>query len=149
MKKEKTQKQEPKQHKIDFRNEGIADVQFSSGMVKLSGFYRVRLTWQKCLLAVALGAFFSIATLFFIQNTGLYSGGSTAIFQGLARLVNTVMNVQEYGETITRIVYNLMFWGIYLLFNVGLLLFYMKTMNKEFVYLSAIYVCTSKVLGIC
>ena len=149
MKKEKTQKQEPKQHKIDFRNEGIADVQFSSGMVNLSGIYRVRLTWQKCLLAVALGAFFSIATLFFIQNTGLYSGGSTAIFQGLARLVNTVMNVQEYGETITRIVYNLMFWGIYLLFNVGLLLFYMKTMNKEFVYLSAIYVCTSQVLGIC
>ena len=44
MKKEKKVKVNTKQEVIDFRNEGIADVQFSSGMVKLSGFYRIHLT---------------------------------------------------------------------------------------------------------
>ena len=148
MKKDKVAKANTKQEEIDFRNEGIADVQFSSGMVKMSGLYRVHLTWQKCLLAAALGLFFSIATIFFIQNTGLYSGGSTAICQGIARVVNTVLKVNNTNKTLVLLVYNLLFWGLYLFFNVFLLIFYIKTMNKEFVYLSAIYICVSQLTGI-
>ena len=29
---------------IDFKNAGIAEVQFSSGMIRLSGLYRIHLT---------------------------------------------------------------------------------------------------------
>ena len=40
----KIKEKQPHHAKVDFRTEGVADVQFSSGMVKLSGFYRVHLT---------------------------------------------------------------------------------------------------------
>ena len=150
-------KAEAKHEVIDFKNEGIADVQFSSSIVKMSSFYRVRLTWQKVLIAIALGLLFSIATLFFMQNTGLYSGGSTAVCQGIARLVHTVMQVANKPASMSidtwnfliLLVYNLLFWGLYLLFNVFLVIFFSRTMNKEFVYLSAIYICVSQVTGIC
>ena len=82
--------------KIDFRNAGIADVQFSSGIVKLGGLYRVRLSWQKCLIAAALGLLLAVATLFFLKNTGLYSAGAIALCQGIARIVNTAMNIKGY-----------------------------------------------------
>ena len=157
MEKIKASKVLEKQETIDFKNAGIADVQFSSGMVKMAGFYRIHLTWQKCLVAVCLGLLFSLATVFFIQNTGLYSGGSTAVCQGIARLVHTAMDISVKPESMSEetwkflilLVYNLLFWCLYLLFNLGLLLFYIKTMNREFIYLSAIYICVSQLTGIC
>ena len=46
------------------------------------------------------------------------------------------------------LVYNLLFWGLYLVFHLGLVIFYSFKMNKEFVYLSAIYICVSQLTGI-
>ena len=39
----KKNKKANQQITIDFKNAGIADVQFSSGMIRLSAFYRVHL----------------------------------------------------------------------------------------------------------
>ncbi|MCF0227637.1 MAG: YitT family protein [Malacoplasma sp.] len=133
---------------IDFKNAGIADVQFSSGIVKLGGLYRVRLPWQKCLIATALGLLLAVATLFFLKNTGLYSAGAIAFCQGIARIVNTFMDIHGYDPEVVKIVYNILFWGIYLVFNIVLLVFFIYKMNKEFVYLSAIFICVSQVSGI-
>ena len=144
----KKNKKANQQITIDFKNAGIADVQFSSGMIRLSAFYRVHLPWQKCLMAAALGVLLAFDTLFFMKNTGFYSGGAVALCQGIARLINTVMSVENCNVDLTAIIYNILFWGLYLLFNIGLIIFFSFTMNKEFVYLSAIFICVTQVLGL-
>ena len=61
------------------------DVQFSTGLVKLSRFYNVASNFKKYLIAFIVGAFMGIATLLLVEIVGLYSGGTAALFQGVSR----------------------------------------------------------------
>jgi hypothetical protein len=88
--------------KISFGRNGEysnVDVQFSTGLVKLSRFYNVTSNAKKYLIAFVVGIFMGIATLLLVEVTGLYSGGTAALFQGIARLfyVLIVDNVQNTG----------------------------------------------------
>ena len=63
------------------------DVQFKTGLVKLSLFYSITNFKTKCLIALLMGLFMSIFTTFLVEITGLYSSGVTAFFQGIARMI--------------------------------------------------------------
>ncbi|MBQ6954724.1 MAG: YitT family protein [Mycoplasma sp.] len=138
--------------KISFGRNGEysnVDVQFSTGLVKLSRFYNVTSNAKKYLIAFVVGIFMGIATLLLVEITGLYSGGTAALFQGIARLfyVLIVDNVQNTGAIWIGFVYNIMFWGMYLLFNLVLFSVLFKKLNRQCIIISCIYLITTQIVG--
>lgn len=90
-----------------------------------------------------------IATLLLVEITGLYSGGTAALFQGIARLfyVLIVDNVNDTSAVWIGFVYNIMFWGMYLLFNLVLFAMLFKKMNRQCIIISFIYLITAQIVG--
>ena len=139
-------------NKISFGRNGDysnVDVQFSTGLVKLSKFYNVTSNAKKYLIASIVGIFMGIGTLLLVEVTGLYSGGTAALFQGIARLfyVLIVKNVENTGAVWIDFVYNIMFWGMYLLFNLLLFSILFKRLNRQCIIISFIYLITTQVVG--
>jgi len=65
----------------------------------------------------------SFVTVILVENTGLYSGGITALFQGIARISYAAMDKNHVNPELADIIYNLLFWGLYLLINIPLFFF--------------------------
>jgi hypothetical protein len=56
-----------------------------------------------------LGVIYSLATTIFVKNTSLYTGGTSAFFFGIARLVQTYLDTKGVDEQTVSIVYNGLF----------------------------------------
>lgn len=125
------------------------DVQFSTGLVKLSRFYNVASNSKKYLIAFIVGAFMGIATLLLVEIVGLYSGGTAALFQGVARFayVLIVDRIQDTTAVWIDYVYNIMFWGMYLLFNLVLFTVLFKKVNRQCIIISFIYLISAQLFG--
>jgi hypothetical protein len=61
------------------------------------------------LVAIALGLVVSFFTTLFIKNTSLYTGGTSAFFYGIARVVRTALEIKGTSESTTNVVYNGLF----------------------------------------
>jgi uncharacterized membrane-anchored protein YitT (DUF2179 family) len=109
----------------------------------------------KYFVIVILGILMSLAGNFFVKATGLYTGGTSACFQGLARLVYTII-LKGYGgydtansaqKEMATIVYNILFWFVYVLFNIPLTIFAYKKLNKRFASLTIVYLVIGQGMG--
>lgn len=125
---------------VDFSTRSTKDYTFKTSVVRFSGLYNKIKFWQKCIIAFSLGALLAFLSLIFIKNTGLYSGGSTAFFQGIARLI--------FSITKNEALYNVLFWGLYLAFNIPILIFSWFKLGREFTILSGIALVTMQLLGL-
>lgn len=139
---------------IDFKRSSTHDVQFSSSIIKLSRFYTIDQYWKKLLIVILLGCILSVATLFLVENPGLYSGGIGSFFQGLARMISLLVNGTKDQPVIEHsfletLIYNCFFWGMYLLFNLSLLFFLSFSMNKKFLGLSLAFILSAQLVGFC
>jgi uncharacterized membrane-anchored protein YitT (DUF2179 family) len=105
---------------------------------------------MKYLIAIVLGLVMSIATVILVEVTGLYTGGFGACFQGVARLVYASMMKHSTGahaEYIAQVVYNALFWGLYVCLNVPLTIFAYKKINKSFAKISITYLLVLQGMG--
>ncbi len=119
-----------------------------SGFVKFSRYFIKRNSKRRYLLAMLLGILVSLVTVFLIQNSGLYSSGISGIFQGVARIVQAALIKGSTPSDVVNIVYNILFWGLYLVANIPLIIFAYYKISKEFTYLTIIYVVSNQVFGI-
>ncbi len=131
-----------------FTGRSTSKVKFNTNLVKFTNFYAVKHDWFKYLIAILAGFIMSIATIFLVEVTGLYIGGTTSFFQGLARMFFSLIKVfGNVSEDLLPIIYNLMFWGFYLVVNIPLLIFAYKKLSKRFALISAAYLITMQICG--
>ncbi len=130
-----------------FQNSDGETVRFHSTIVKFSQLYKTQNKWIRYLLAVSMGIVAGIFALFFIQNTGLYQPGLGGALQGVARLVQTEMLESGSAAGISETVYNVLFWGLYLIANIPLCIFAYYKINKQFAYLTILFIIGAQVTG--
>lgn len=125
---------------------------FRSGVLRFSSFYSLQSIKTRYILIVVLAILFGFFTVLLVQSTGLYTGGFGACFQGIARLVYAAIMKKDVDDhknkMIARIVYNALFWGLYLLLNVPLLIFAYKKIGKTFAKLSLVFVFVAQISGL-
>ncbi len=125
----------------------IKRVELRGGNVKFLKLYTKTNFYFRWACAGLLGVIMSFIVLLVVESTGLYTGGVTALFQGVARLANVIMYEAGVDATTTSIVYNVLFWGLYLTFNFPLLIFAYKKLSKEFAIITGTYLFCMQVLG--
>jgi uncharacterized membrane-anchored protein YitT (DUF2179 family) len=87
-----------------------------------------------------------VLVLFLLQNTGLYSPGLTAITQGISRLIYVLVKSRMSDGT-ARLIYNVLFWGLYFLMNVPLFIFGYHKIGKTFSLLTIVFVIFNTATG--
>lgn len=97
-------------------------------------------------MAIIAGLLMSFASIICVQNTGVYISGTSGIFQGIARIVKTVLKKENVNDSTINLIYQLFFYGLYLITNVPLIIFSYKKMGKKFTILSSIVVILSNVI---
>ncbi|MDR0986046.1 MAG: DUF2179 domain-containing protein [Mycoplasmataceae bacterium] len=138
-----------KQDLKNFACRSFSVKKFNSGVVRFSRLYSLNKTWMKYLVAAIVGLIMSIATVLLVEVTGLYTGGFGAFLQGVARLTysgisNSVLKDNPY---IAQIIFNAMFWGLYLLLNIPLSIFAFRKISHQFVGLSLTYLIVLQGMG--
>lgn len=134
-----------KNRKFTSREVAIANI--DKQVVWFSGLYRIKKNWLKLLIAALLGIFLGTVSAVLIQSTGLYTGGLGAFFQGVARVVNTKLTMDKLDASTTRVVYNAMFWGMYVLVNVPLTIFAYKKVGRFFALQSITFLVCMQAWG--
>jgi uncharacterized membrane-anchored protein YitT (DUF2179 family) len=101
------------------------------------------------LIAIIIGIVMGAATQFLVKNTGLYNSGLSAITQGIARISNTLSQKSDNPaiQANATIIFNALFWGIYVLFNVPLFIFALKKIGKTFANLTIVFIVVTNLLG--
>jgi uncharacterized membrane-anchored protein YitT (DUF2179 family) len=100
------------------------------------------------LICVLIGLILSFSVVIFVQSTGLYTGGFGALFQGIARLTFLLLSLHNSSHAeMNAIIYNILFYGLYLALNVPLAIFAYKKIGKQFAKLSITFVITTQVMG--
>jgi len=90
-----------------------------------------------------------VVILFFLQNTGLYNTGLSAIVQGTARLVQTVLKLNGVDATTVATIYNILFWCLYFVLNIPLFIFGYFKIGKTFTLLTVVFAATNSLTGFC
>lgn len=101
-------------------------------------------------IACIVGLIMSLVSVIFVQNTGVVITGMSGIFQGIARISRVLLIKNGIGDSINdptiNMIYNLMFYGMYLLVNIPLIIFSYKKIGKNFTIISTIPVVISNVI---
>jgi len=120
-------------------------------LLKFAKFYQDTKLWQKILISFGIGLIMSIVSVLFAESTGLYVGGLSSFFQGTARFTRSTLlayQSQNHLSTSTiNLIYTLLFWGQYLVVNVGLFFLAWRKIGHEFAILSLVYIVTLQAMG--
>jgi len=141
-----------------FTNRPIEERKFNSGIVKFSKLYNINNFWVKLVIAALLGIFMGTSTALLVEGSGLYTGGTGAFFQGIARLVKTLIIKGANSDVISSAssivapvyaewVYQAIFWGLYLIMNIPLTIFAFKKIGKNFAIISIVFLAFNQLTG--
>ena len=123
----------------------IEKKEFKSSLLKLMKPYSTTKKRIIFPLIILLGLVSAIATLFFVQNTGLFSMGVTGVLQGIAKIARAgLSNNPELALTI----YNILFWLLYFILNIPLFIFAYFKISKKFALLTLLYVFATQIFGL-
>ncbi|MGL4951488.1 MAG: YitT family protein [Mycoplasma sp.] len=129
------------------RNKNFEIVNFKSNIVKFSFLFMKKGFRKQLALLIMLALTMSVASVFLVQNTGLYSAGIGGVFQGIARIAETIMIKSNVDHNTVVGVYNSIFWGTYFLANIPLLIFSYKKISKQFAYMTIVYILFNQLFG--
>lgn len=121
--------------------------EFKSSLIKMMRPYSTTKKRIIFPLIICLGLVSAIATLFFVQNTGLFSMGVTGILQGIAKISQS--SLINKNPSAAETVYNILFWLLYFVFNIPLFIFAYLKISKKFALLTIMYVCATQIFGLC
>lgn len=131
-----------------FTQRGFSQKKFHTGALKFKRLYNPKFRYSRYVIAAVIGIVMSFFSVLLVQSTGLYTGGFGAICQGIARLVYASLNINEVSSNETRlIIYNVLFWGLYLAINIPLIVFAYFKINKQFAILSVVYLVSMQGMG--
>lgn len=142
------QKAQKNQAETPIISKQIEQAVFKSSIVKFSKLYSSKNKKLRYLLVVLIGILLSLSTLFMVQNSGLYSGGLSGLFQGLARISQaTTLKISNNIEA-ANTVYNVLFWGLYFICNIPLLYLAYKKINRELCILTTLFITSTQITGL-
>jgi hypothetical protein len=119
-----------------------------SSLLRFNFFYKITSLKIKVICAATIGLITALISVIFVQSTGLYTGGTSAFFQGFARMIYTILEINiPSSHDGNIVVFNVIYWFLYLLMNVFLGWFAYKKIGKEFAIISFVYILTTQVLG--
>lgn len=127
-------------------------VRLTTQILRFTILYGPKKIWQKIAIIVTCALFQGFLTILLIQNTGLYNFGISSITQGLARItfVSLTFNSNNgLSPTIVNLIYQLVFWVLYLIINIPLIIFSWLKVGRRFTYLTIIYLVVTNVFGFC
>lgn len=133
---------------IKASSNNIEVVNFKSKLVKFSAILTNRSFRFKLLIIFLTAMVTGFLTLLLVKNSGLYSLGINGVFQGIAKIVKTSMNMQDANPNTIELIYNLIYWISNVLFNIPLAFFAYKKISKRFAYLTIIYIVFSQMFGL-
>ena len=133
-----------KKQKLDVQVQGNnIRVKITNSILKFSPIYKTNKIKIQISWVLFLGLLSAVFGVFLIQNTGLYHTGLNAIAAGFARFFYYLVFEQTKNQTRSFIIFNFLFWGLYLLLNVPLIVFSALKIGKKFTILSSIYILTA------
>ncbi|MDE7221659.1 MAG: YitT family protein, partial [Ureaplasma sp.] len=122
------------------------NIKYSAKTIRFGWLYKIDKLWMKILLVCLLGTVVSITTWLFVQYTGVYTPGISGIIQGIAKIIR--IQISNTGNTTTaNIVYNVIFWGLYVLINIPLIIFAYYKIGKKFAILTLFFIISSQLVG--
>ncbi|MGL4616783.1 MAG: YitT family protein [Mycoplasmoidaceae bacterium] len=104
--------------------------------------------WWRYTIAVIVGILSALASIFLVRNMGLYTFGLSGIFQGVARIVKVTSSKYITDPQTIENIYNIIFYGLYLLANIPLIIFSYFKLGKRFTHLSTIVIVLGNVIPI-
>lgn len=84
-------------------------IRLHAASVFFAGMYDEKRITMRYLVAFFSSIVYSVVTFFFVDLTGLYSTGTSGLFQGLARLISTSLSVHGLSESVSNDVYQGLF----------------------------------------
>jgi len=127
----------------------VVNYNYKTNLIKFKKLYNIKSFKVKLLIAIIIGLLYSLATTVFVKNTSLYTGGTSSFFFGVARLTQTILDINNVNGEITKLVYNSLFWGLYLLMNIPLFFLAYKKISKTFAWISIAFLLTNQLSGFC
>lgn len=143
-----TIKEEIKEEIINFSKYPIKRKRISSSLLKFNMFYKIHKLSHKIILAVSIGLITAFLAVVMVENTGLYTGGTSAFFQGIARFVFVLLELNNKdGHALNTFIFNVLYWFLYLILNIVLAIFAWKKIGKEFTIISFMYILSTQLFG--
>lgn len=135
--------------KHQFKIEGsIVRVRIVDSILTFSSIHHVKKLWLQIFWIVFFGILSAIFGVLIVENTGLYDIGLSAFSQGIGRIAFYFIYEKTQNEPLAYGVFNGLFWGLYLIFNIPLVIFGWFKIGKRFTLLSILYICVSTFGGL-
>ena len=146
----KIPKRQPKKTKSEDNSftYGVHDrIQVHAGAIRFQKLYDAHNLWKRYFVSAAIGVVMAFVTLFMLKNTGLYNSGLSGLLQGLSRLI--YVGIAKNGsKNLADDLFNVFFWGLYLVANIPLLIFSWFKIGKTFTKLTFVFLVVTTVIGV-
>lgn len=110
----------------------ITRVKIANSMLKFSSLYRTKKLSLQIIIIFILALLSAVLGVLLIENTGLYDIGLSSISQGLGRIAYYEIFNNTNDTELSYAIFNLIFWGVYLVFNIPLAIFGWFKIGKKF-----------------
>lgn len=87
-------------------------IRLHAASVFFAGMYDDNRVKMRYMVAAISAIIYSVITFFLVDITGIYSSGTSGLFQGLARLIGTALSLNGMSQAVSNDVYQGLFWGI-------------------------------------
>ncbi|WEK83286.1 MAG: DUF2179 domain-containing protein [Mycoplasma sp.] len=115
--------------------------------LKFATLYDDNAVWKRYLICAIVGVLAGALVQFMIKNTGLYNTGLSSIVQGFARLIYTIMSINEAPEPVAKLVFNLLFWVAFFIANIPLMILGYYKIGKLFTKLTFTFLLSTTLTG--
>lgn len=146
--KEKKTKVRVPHEKVGFTKGKYSEYTIKAHSLKFAALYDEGRVWIRYLLAGIVGLVAAVLIQFVVKNTGIYSAGLSAIIQGVARIVQSIMNVNHVDSGVVTLVYNILFWVAYFILNIPLFVIGYKFVGKTFTKLTFVFLVVQTAVGL-
>jgi uncharacterized membrane-anchored protein YitT (DUF2179 family) len=99
-------------------------------------------------VAVVMGVVMAFVILFLLKNTGVYNSGLSGLLQGVSRFVYVLVRKTSGNQKAADNVFNVLFWGLYLLANIPLIIFAWFKIGKTFTKLTLVFLVVNTLIGL-
>lgn len=112
-------------------------------------FYNVQKLWQRYLYCIIASIGIALVYWCFIQYSGIYSSGLSAISQGLSRLSQVLILANNRAhESLAQVVSNVLFWTLFMVMNIPLIVFSYFKIGKNFTKITTISFIVADLVGL-
>ncbi|WP_052664011.1 DUF2179 domain-containing protein [Mycoplasmoides alvi] len=124
----------------------VKRVRLTTSLLHFASFYELKNSWYRIFIIIVCALIQGFLSILLIQNTGLYNFGISSVTQGLARI--TYVQLSLTGAKIDiNLIYQLVFWLLYLFINIPLIFFSWFKIGRRFTLYTTIYLVITNLFG--